>query len=109
MLLCEVPTFSTMPWTLISWSPSVHSIYNRSGCDMALSDRDARSMSSSRVSSGGVSPGKMVSSLMQLYHNVLILVIHYEVSSPLCLPVYRYKSVDKVSSVAILIQVIIFR
>ena len=51
MLLCEVPTLSTIPCTLISIPPRVQRIFKRNGCDIALSDRAASSMSSWRSSS----------------------------------------------------------
>jgi len=47
MLLWDVPTWSTISCTLTSWAPNVHRIFSRSGWDMALSERDARSMSAS--------------------------------------------------------------
>ena len=45
MLLCEEPTWATMSCTLTSSPPRVQSIFRRSGWDMALREREARSMS----------------------------------------------------------------
>lgn len=56
ILLCEVPTCSTISWTLISRSPRVHNIFSRRGWDMALSEREARSISSSSANKSMWSP-----------------------------------------------------
>src|SRR3569832_1912963 len=47
ILLCDVPTWSTMSWTLTSLSPSTQRIFRRRGCDMAFIAREACSMCSS--------------------------------------------------------------
>src|SRR5581483_9253861 len=72
MLLWEVPTASTMSWTLTSCSPSTHRIFSRSGCEMAFIARAACSICSLRpISSKMSSCSRFTGFVSGAYYKIL--------------------------------------
>src|SRR6266581_195506 len=72
MLLCEVPTASTMSWTQTSRSPTTQRIFSRSGCEMALRARAAISICSRLVIISWMTSLSMPDSGYTEYYRILL-------------------------------------